>query len=460
MNAFSLAATISRCFRGLARDRRGGTFVLTAVATPVVLGGLTLAVDTGHIYLSQRKVQQQADAAAAGTAIARGNGARDLAVLKAVAGRDAARNGYVEQAGSSLTVNVPPTSGSHTGSTTAVEVIIEATADTFFARYFNIFSVTVRGRAVVGYGGEGSAGGGGCVLALSGTAARALRFQGSGTIQAPTCTMVSNSNAADAVYVGGSGKLVALGVYAVGGMERGPSVTMQLTQEPQVNTGAKVTDPYARTNIEVSAADPCSHTGYSVSGSQDKYARPGIYCDGLEIGGSGTQYLLPGTYVVRGGDFKVTGSAKVRCSLTSGTYTPCGTGDGITILLVAGSSGTVGTVSIAGTTDVQFTAPSVDTFYNGTNLRGIAVYQDRNAALGNAANLTGSSAMKISGAIYLPSAQINYSGTADLPEGKKCVLVIGHVVEIQGNSRLNISDCPSMGVQAIDANGGRLVMLE
>ena len=126
--------------------------------------------------------------------------------------------------------------------------------------------------------------------------------------------------------------------------------------------------------------------------------------------------------------------------------------DGITIILTAGAGGGIGSVSIGGSTDVQFPAPS------GAEAgiwRGVAIYQDRNAVLGNAASLAGSAALKISGAIYLPSALINYAGTTDLPAGKSCVQIIGHVVEVQGNSRLSLFDCPTMGVRAIEASTGR-----
>jgi len=179
---------------------------------PIVIGGLALTIDTGYLYAKQRQVQQQADAAAVGAALAKSKGTSSLATLTALAIRDATRNGYVVAEPNTITVNIPPQSGSHTGDTTAIEVIVQVKTNTFFANFFGLGSTNLHGRAVAGFGGEGSHGGGGCVLALAPTASQALRFQGSGSIVAPSCTVLSNSNAADAVYVGGSETLKALGV--------------------------------------------------------------------------------------------------------------------------------------------------------------------------------------------------------------------------------------------------------
>ncbi|HEX2888134.1 pilus assembly protein TadG-related protein [Vineibacter terrae] len=435
------------------RHDHGGALVITALAMPAVIGGLALAIDTGYLYMMQRRVQQQADAAALGAALAKSKGGDSaLETLTAVATRDAQRNGYAAVAPNTITINVPPHAGSHTGDTTAVEVIVQVKANTFFSALFGMGSTSLSGRSVAGFGGEGSHGGGGCVLALSATSSQALRFQGSGAIQAPNCTVLSNSSAADAVYVGGSETLKALSVYTAGQMQLGPSARVELTNGADVSQ-PPATDPYR--DLTVPATSGCTYSNYSVSTNKNDSAPPtaypGTYCNGLSVSGSGTLKLNKGTYVIKGGDFKVGGSAQIRCGNCTATT------DGITIILTAGADGGIGSVSIGGSTDVQFPAPS------GAEAgiwRGVAIYQDRDAVLGNAASLAGSAALKISGAIYLPSALINYAGTTDLPAGKSCVQIIGHVVEVQGNSRLSLLDCPTMGVRAIEATGGTLVMLE
>src|SRR5262249_9457732 len=123
--------------RPLGRDRHGGTLVLMALAMPLLVGGLALAIDTAYLYLSKRQLQQQADTAAAGAALAKSKGTTSTTTLRTLAIRDAVRNGYVDAAPNSVAVNIPPASGAHAGSNNAVEVILERPMTSFFARYFN-----------------------------------------------------------------------------------------------------------------------------------------------------------------------------------------------------------------------------------------------------------------------------------------------------------------------------------
>ena len=422
--------------RRFARDEKGSTLALIVFGAPVVIGGLTLGMETGLWYLARRQVQQQADTAVLGVAQAINSGTTNTATLRTLASRDANRNGT---APTTLTVNWPPVSGPYAGKSSAVEVIVERQVKSVLAQFFDITTSTVAARAVAP-AAMTSGSDGGCVLALHLTASQALRFQGSGTITAPTCTLVSSSNAADSVFVGGSETLQALAVYAAGDMQTGPSAKVDVKQV-LTRQGSVARDPYV--DLQMPSTGGCTFNNYSNNAGGT--APPGVYCGGMSIGGSNTLYLLPGTYVMKGGDFKVGGSARVVCAT-------CVLGKGITILLVPGAGGTVGTISLGGSTSVQFPAPSGDTLYGDTNLRGVAFFQDRSAASGNAATLNGSGNLKISGAIYMPKANITYSGTSDLPAGLSCIEIIGLTVDVQGNSRMSLTDCPTMGVMPVQVS--------
>ena len=440
--------TIELVLRRIWRDHRGGAGMLAVIGLPAVIGGLAFAIDTGYLFLQRRLIQQQADTAAVAAAAAKFKGVTTLTTLRSLAILDATRNGFAPSATSTLAMNAPPVSGPYSGSATAVEVIIDTEVKTFFARHLNLAAVSIRGRAVAGYAGAPS-GGGGCVMALDRSASRALRFQGSGSLLAPTCTLVSNSSASNAILVGGNETVKALALYTAGNVEVGPSAVAEISQGIYTNK-APVADPYA--SLSVAAASGCMQTNFSVHGNNpNRNIDAGTYCNGLEISGSGTVYMKKGTYTIKGGDFKVSGTARVRCGNCTSTT------DGVTIVLQPGLNGSVGSVSIAGTTDVQLSAPSGA---DAGTLRGIAIYQDRAADAGNAAKLTGSSNMRVSGVIYMPSADINFSGTSDLPDGKACVLIIGRTVEVQGNSRLALSDCQAMGARQIDTSSASPILLE
>jgi Flp pilus assembly protein TadG len=428
---------IRRLIAQVRRDESGSTLPLLVMGAPLVVGGLAFAMDTGLWYMARRQVQQQADTAVLGVAQAISSGTTNATTLRTLANRDANRNGA---APNSLSVNWPPVSGAYAGKTTAVEVVIERQVKSVLAQFFGVTTTTVTGRAVARTSAQSNTDGG-CVLALHPTASQAMRFQGSGTVTAPSCTLVSSSNASDSVFIGGSETLQAFAVYSAGGLGTGPSAKVDI-QQVFTQQSAVPADPYA--DLQMPATGSCTYNYYS--NNSGGALSPGVYCGGISLGGSKTFTLSPGTYVMKGGDFKVGGSAIVTCPA-------CTAGKGVTILLVAGSGGTVGTISLGGSTSVQFPAPSVDTSYGGVNLRGIAFFQDRGATAGNAATFNGSGNLKISGAIYLPKAAITYSGTSDLPAGLGCVEIIGRTVDVQGNSRLTLTDCPAMGVMPVKING-------
>src|SRR5688500_15837299 len=87
-----LVRSVIRRARLMSADQAGSTVVLMALSLPVVLGGLGVGVDTGAWYMEKRRVQQIADSAALGGARAMASGV-SLTTAKAVATRDAARNG-------------------------------------------------------------------------------------------------------------------------------------------------------------------------------------------------------------------------------------------------------------------------------------------------------------------------------------------------------------------------------
>ncbi|MGL3106836.1 hypothetical protein [Bradyrhizobium sp. BR 1432] len=79
------------------------------------------------------------------------------------------------------------------------------------------------------------------------------------------------------------------------------------------------------------------------------------------------------------------------------------TGSGVT-LVFTGSGSNWGTASIGSNATVDLTAPT-----SGAT-KGIVMYGDRNMPAGTAFNLTGGSTQNFGGAIYLPKANLSFSG--------------------------------------------------
>src|ERR1700730_10482484 len=106
--AFGIAARFMR-------DRSGAYAVMFGLMAPVFIGTLALGGETGLWYSTHAKMQGAADSSAISAAVGLIGGNTNY-TLQAKA--TAASNGFVEGAsGTVVTVNNPPKSGPHTGTT-------------------------------------------------------------------------------------------------------------------------------------------------------------------------------------------------------------------------------------------------------------------------------------------------------------------------------------------------------
>jgi len=115
------------------RDESGQTLILFVLALGVLLGMAAMTIDVGLAYVARRDMQNAADAAALAGADAILEG--QSSVLAANAARDLAlQNGYDNAAADvTVTINVPPTSGPHSGDSDFIEVFIAHPIDTILA---------------------------------------------------------------------------------------------------------------------------------------------------------------------------------------------------------------------------------------------------------------------------------------------------------------------------------------
>ena len=123
-----------------------------AITLPVVVGAAGLGVEAGKWYMMKRQAQTAADTGAFAGALELAAGTTSKA--KPAARQEAARNGFPEGGDVTVTVNIPPTSGSHVGNTKAVEVIVTRTEPLLLAKLFLSDTHSDRGagrRACHGY---------------------------------------------------------------------------------------------------------------------------------------------------------------------------------------------------------------------------------------------------------------------------------------------------------------------
>ena len=316
--------------------RRGVIAVVVAVSLIAVLGVAALALDGGLLLHNHRNVQSAADAAALAAAndlFANYNanqGTDPLGNAKASALSNAKANGFNNDGvTNTVTVNIPPQSGSFKGKAGYAEVLIQFNQKRGFSSVFGSGDLPVKARAVA-HGNPGNIG----ILILNPHLQGALEIRGNVNIQnnGQLYSNSDNTNPNDSASQGASGS-----VY-VGPGNVNPTVTAgginvlnSLVNDATVTyTGGgglnyytnPIPDPLA--NIPDPTTSGLPNQG-SVTVTSDTTLQPGVYSN-ITIGSTGswqwdrhnrnwrwvpgtspTVTLAPGMYWIdQGGSFTLT----------------------------------------------------------------------------------------------------------------------------------------------------------
>src|ERR1043166_5492243 len=174
------APGVRTALRRFQRDQSGSYTLIAALAMSALIGVGALGSEAGMWDFKRRALQDAADSGAISAATAFGNTSNLALEAQAVT----ASYGFVDDvSGVTVTVNQPPTSGTHTTTSGAVEVIVTLQQPRFVSAIFSSQPVVITARAVgVGNGGAG------CVLALNSSAGGAISVQGSSQV------ILKNSN--------------------------------------------------------------------------------------------------------------------------------------------------------------------------------------------------------------------------------------------------------------------------
>jgi hypothetical protein len=409
-------------------DPSGSAAVLAALLFPVVIGGIGLGAEVGFWYFKERQLQHAADlsAHAAGTRKRAGDPEENL---REIALNIASKSGFDESSGT-LTITAPPETGENAGNADAVEVRLTREVPRLFSAIFNDEPVALDVRAVALIRGGQEA----CVLALSPSAANAVKLSGSSLVDLQNCDLASNSMASDAILMsGGSAALKAGCVYAVG--EIVETTRLTLTECEEVKEYASVTaDPYALVAEPAGIPNiPCSSQNLGNSNTETAFTpayahasgmRAARFCGGLSI--QGTVTFEPGLYVIDGGTFSANAGAVIS-------------GTGVTFFLTNGA-----TARLNGSAALDVSPPTIEPY------SGLTFFGSRSGA-GLTHQVNGNSGSIVEGAVYFPSSHVQFSGNSKTSGGGGCTQVIGDTVELTGNSSLR-SSCAASGTRDVLAN--------
>jgi Flp pilus assembly protein TadG len=402
-----------------------------ALLLPLLLGMVGLAIDGGLLLATLRQTQNAADAAALAAAVDVLNGAT---VSNAQATGKSYVTTYNSMSNATVTINIPPTSGPHSGSRHYAEAIISYPYKTSFIQLLKVGqNQTVTARAVAGYevvtsgegvitldtnpqGGKGLQVSGGASLSVNGgvivdaTGNAALDVSGGGTVSAQQVTVSGGTSGASNVQS-----------YPSGG---GPSPLVD-------NTGVDVPDPLASLAVPTTSTG-VTNTFYSYNSATNTWSTaasaqnisismpssgttvtipPGIY-GAITINGSGggtVNFQSGGIFVLEGGKtnaLDITASSGtingngIMFYDTASTYDPTTGTDG-------NSGAKYGGINIS-SSGVNF-SPLTSGPYSG-----MVIFMDRSNTGNSTALISiqgGSSGAQVTGTTYAPTASLSISGS-------------------------------------------------
>lgn len=392
--------------------RRGSVAVQIGLALGVLVGMAGLGTEGSFLIYKHRQIQSATDSAALSGALALSHAdPRDPeSEVRAIAAGLGFRHGASQV---TVTVNVPPVTGSHTGNMEAVEVIIAQPQNLSMMRLFGQAAVNVGARSVALRTETGRF----CILALDPTVAQAMYLSNNAVIANPNCGAAINSTSSSALVMNNNavinGPVVTRGSWSLAN-------NAQLNGSPLIQHGTLVADPYA--DIQLQPAPAC--TGQSGSGSNDvtRNLTPGHFCGGWDFKNNVVLNLAAGTYYI---DDKL--SIKNNVTIN---------GTGVTLVINGNYA-----MDIDNNAHVNISAPTSGDY------AGLVVFGLRTATPGVLQKFSNNTVLNIQGAVYFPNQILEFDNNG-VTTAQGCTHVIGRMVRLMNNAELK-NDCAATGVRPI-----------
>jgi Flp pilus assembly protein TadG len=463
----------SRAFRSarltwqrLLQDKRGSVLAFF-VALPVVAGTVAVGVETGQLYRTKRQMQGAADAAALAGTVDKMNGGTGFI---ATALYEAQRNGFQNGVnGVTVTAVSPPTSGAYAGNSSAVEVSIAKTnnkyslAAVLSSTLGNEFrmssrsvassttSTTYQNQTVTTTTSTSSADG--CLVALTTAAEQGVNITGfnnytsdCGIYSNGTSTGTTSSTAS--IYIEGT-HVTVKGLYARGKIITTSSPTYVSGGSARENQATAIVDPYAGLATPPVGSGDCIEglRNYKKYGGNSITVSPGVYCGGLEVGGTNNVYFTPGIYYIANGDLYISGVNNVTCPT-------CTTNNGVAVVLTqtTGNNSDIGGVRITSDNNISLNASSASQT-SPPLYAGVLFYQDRRVPNGTMSStskiftISSLNTVSLTGAIYFPNNRIDISNVNTVNMGTNgCTVWIGRYIKFSSYNNNYVAGCSAIGV--------------
>lgn len=372
------------------RSRRGFVTVLVAFSLLLLLGVLTLSVESGRLYELQRREQTACDAAAlaAATELYRqtlpSEGSAPPQDPVALAYEIARLNGFPNTAPNVVRVFAPPRSGTFAGRSGYFQVEIESKLSRSFSRVFGSDELTVRATAVAAgtlISSKAS------LIVLEPKKNESLKLKGDSSSLFTQGDIFVNSRGKKAIKLDKKAQIKADAVMVAGGMDKKSKGFMNA----DLHTGVQATpDPYAGIALPEKGTRLDPKSFLTVEDERNVYRLPAGTYKELKFEHDDLVVMSPGTfYIEEGVDIK--GNASLQ-------------GQGVT-LYSAGKKdikfNTRGSVDLAAPQSGPYAGISL--LMNPISKKKIGFKKDANY------NLTGT--------IYAPNSEVKFQHTDALLSG-------------------------------------------
>lgn len=469
MNFHRLVSGLRRAsplLRRLSRNESGG-MVLVAAMLPLLLGTAAIGLETGQLYMTKRRMENAADAAALAGSFDRLAG-KTNATITSTALYEAQRNGFQNGVNNvSITVSAPPTSGPNASVPGAVEVVITKpiglTFGPAFERLlgFNVTNVSMVSRAVAAQSSYTSdtLSPEGCFVALTTANEQGISVTNLNNFGSD-CTVVSNGTATGtgsnaSINFSNFNNATMKSIWTRGSFSATSYNHLYLTNPLQQYQTTAVDDPYA--NLPVPSPGGCGFTSFNQSGSGSSITlAPGTYCGGLKASGYNNIYLSPGIYYVANGDLVLKETNNISCP-------SCANGTGVTFVLTTttGRGDDVGGVTLTDVNNITLNPPVPCSVSNPPSacmntplFPGLLFYQDRRATAGTMTSssraflVTSLNNAKIQGGIYFPNNRIDITNLNNISKSNVgCTVWVGRYVKFSLYNNNYIAGCDATGTK-------------
>jgi hypothetical protein len=265
---------------------------------------------------------------------------------------------------------------------------------------------------------QGAFGLSGCAYLLS-NSGTGFKDTGSGSFNAPFCSINVDSNSVSAVTLTGSATVNIAALNVVGPASCAGLKTCGIVETGSggfrtslINTGiTPFPDPLAA--VQPPPPGVCK-AAVKESGSAMLSLTPGTYCGGISVTGSGGVTFAPGIYILDGGGLSITGSGSV-------------TGSGIMFYNTFDSTHAFKPIDITGSGSVTLSAPASGPY------QGMLFFEDRNAPSGGMDSITGSSNLNLEGNLYFRNSTLDITGSGASTD----VMIVANELVITGSGTFN-----------------------